>query len=56
MPDEILTCQECGQRFRWTEKDQRDYVEDEGTGDILDGYDPKARCRGCREKQDQQRG
>jgi len=56
MSDETRTCRFCGAKFRWTEKDQRDYVEDEATGDLLDGYDPKNECAGCRIKQDGQRG
>jgi hypothetical protein len=55
MPDEILVCKSCGQKFKWTEKDQRDYVGDEATGDILDGHDPKQECKSCRVKQDGQR-
>lgn len=55
MPDVTLVCQACGHKFKWTEKEERDYVEDEATGDILDGYDPKTNCRSCRIKQDGQR-
>lgn len=55
MPDEIRMCVDCGQMFKWTEKDQKDHVEDEATGDLLEGLDPTVRCKGCRGKQDQQR-
>lgn len=55
MPDQTMTCHLCGQKFRWTEKDERDYVEDEATGDVLEGDDPKTTCKGCRLKEDGQR-
>ncbi len=51
MSDLQLVCENCGIRFTWTEKEQKDWPDDLNN----DGYDRQPYCKGCRPKQDGQR-
>jgi hypothetical protein len=42
MPDIFIKCIECGQEFRYTERDQEFYQER--------GFVPPKRCKVCRDK------
>lgn len=55
MPDQTITCRDCGQPFKFSEKDQQLFSQK--------GWNPPFRCRPCRNlakqrrpKQDQQTG
>jgi hypothetical protein len=52
MGDIELTCEGCGARFVWTEKEQTE-AEENGEGGLIE---TEAHCKRCRPKQDQQRG
>lgn len=45
MPDQTIRCQDCGQDFAFTERDQDFYAGK--------GFTPPKRCRPCREKRKQ---
>ena len=52
MGDVSLTCELCGTRFTWSEKEQEQWPDDlNNPGDLkVQPY-----CKGCRPKQDGQR-
>ena len=57
---ELLTCQSCGQRFKWTREEQIQAVKDMPLDDVGFGDKPSfvpvpKECPSCRVKQDQQR-
>lgn len=52
MGDVTLTCDGCGAKFVWTEKEQTE-AEEHGDGGLIE-VEPY--CKSCRPKQDQQRG
>jgi hypothetical protein len=53
MEDLELECQGCGKCFRWTVKEQKEFVENAPEGQSL--LDTEPYCKSCRPKQDQQR-
>jgi phage anti-repressor protein len=55
MPDETRVCRQCGQKFSWTEKEQRELAIDQAASAIVEEYDPGQECKSCRIKQDGQR-
>jgi uncharacterized membrane protein YsdA (DUF1294 family) len=46
MGDRVIECVECGQKFLWTEGDQRFYREH--------GWVPPKRCKACRQQRDRE--
>jgi len=46
-----LTCEACGTKFLWTDKEQTE-AEENGEGGLIE-MEPY--CKSCRPKQDQQR-
>jgi uncharacterized membrane protein YsdA (DUF1294 family) len=46
MGDRVIECVECGQKFLWTEADQRFYREH--------GWVPPKRCKACRQQRDRE--
>ena len=42
MPDQTLTCSDCGELFNWTEASQKYFAER--------GWSPPARCHVCRHR------
>lgn len=53
MPNLDLTCEGCGTKFVWTEKEQQEF--EEKFRDEADLLDVEAFCKMCRPKQDGQR-
>lgn len=55
MPDQTITCRDCGLEFAHTEKDQAFYASkvDERTGRP---WNPPSRCRPCRQQRKSQAG
>lgn len=49
MPDQMLTCKQCGAQFPFTERDQEFYSKmvDDRTGKT---WEPPKSCRPCRQK------